>query len=245
MVGSSDAEAAPRGTPCEFNSCPAGSPAEGFNATNPDLNYVNSFPVTSMKYGINTLAPASFESLPEITVAGPNVGGNLGLVAVQFSGTVGAATYAAGTANIPAIAFSGQSGTPTAWDASPPSYSQIYADLATNITNLIIDGGAPYLPTGTFLNVNFPDAGDGTSCTNIEQFKFILSRIVPLVSLLPPSDVEQCGTSRLPSESSVIERNDCYVSISVGDASNKLDSGVNDQTFVRDRLRKYLSCLPS
>lgn len=44
---------------CQFGSCPAGSPATGFNASDTKLNYVNSYPVTAIRYGINTLAPNS------------------------------------------------------------------------------------------------------------------------------------------------------------------------------------------
>lgn len=58
------------------------------------LQYVNSYPVTSIRYGIDTLAPRFFGGEPDIAVAGPNVGSNLGLV-VLVSGTVGAATDAA------------------------------------------------------------------------------------------------------------------------------------------------------
>ena len=61
--------------PCEFDSCPRGSPAIGFNASDNRLNYVNSFPVTSIKYSINTLAPKLLGGPAELAVAGPNVGG--------------------------------------------------------------------------------------------------------------------------------------------------------------------------
>ncbi|KAL8897045.1 MAG: hypothetical protein Q9192_002768 [Flavoplaca navasiana] len=74
-TGSSDAPAIPLTKPCQFNSCPAGSPATGFNTSNPRLNYVNSFPVTSMRYGIQTLSPKYFGGAPELAVAGFNVGG--------------------------------------------------------------------------------------------------------------------------------------------------------------------------
>ena len=73
--GSSDAPAAPLTEPCEFNSCPTGSPAEGNNASMPRFNYVNSYPVTSMRYGIQTLSPKYFGGSPDIAVAGFNVGG--------------------------------------------------------------------------------------------------------------------------------------------------------------------------
>jgi broad specificity polyphosphatase/5'/3'-nucleotidase SurE len=67
---------------------------------------------------------------------------------VLLSGTVGAATYAAHNANIPAIAFSGATGSQTAWNASStyPTYSQVYADLSLNLTDALIASGTPYLP---------------------------------------------------------------------------------------------------
>jgi hypothetical protein len=58
---------------CEFNSCPSGSPAVGYNASQPRLNYVNSYPATSMKYGINSIGPQFFNGAPDLAVAGPNV----------------------------------------------------------------------------------------------------------------------------------------------------------------------------
>lgn len=61
--------------PCEYDSCPIGSPAEGNNASMPRFNYVNSYPVTSIRYGIQTLSPKYFGGAPDIAVAGFNVGG--------------------------------------------------------------------------------------------------------------------------------------------------------------------------
>ena len=74
-AGSSDAPATTLTKPCEFNSCPSGSPPEGHDASNPRLNYVNPYPVTSMRYGIQTLSPIYFGGSPDIALAGPNVGG--------------------------------------------------------------------------------------------------------------------------------------------------------------------------
>lgn len=91
-TGSSDATPTVLNTTCEFNTCPVGSPAEGFNSSDSKnfmscyfssadvnvtlarLNWVNSFPVTSMRFGIQTLAPTFFGGKPDIAVAGPNVG---------------------------------------------------------------------------------------------------------------------------------------------------------------------------
>ena len=54
---------------------------------------MNSYPVTAIRYGIETLSPKFFGGAPDIAVTGPNVGSNLGVV-VLASGTVGAATEA-------------------------------------------------------------------------------------------------------------------------------------------------------
>lgn len=123
---------------CEHSSCPPNAPAFGANATDPRLNYVNSFPVTSIKRGISVTGPALWSgAAPQLAVTGPNVGSNVDIQAF-FSGTIGAAVYAATTANIPAIAFSGKSGDPTAWNVSPvPIHSKVctQVDSYLNVTH--------------------------------------------------------------------------------------------------------------
>ncbi|KAJ5537532.1 acid phosphatase precursor [Penicillium frequentans] len=229
---------------CEFDSCPAGSPAIGYNASQPRLNYVNSYPATSMKYGINSIGPKHFDGdAPDLAVTGPNVGYNIGIEAF-LSGTVGAATYAAYNAGIPAIAFSGSTGSQTAWNASStfPTYSQIYADLAMNVTDTLIASGTPYLPDNIWLNVNFPSVSD-TECTSTDDFKFVLSRIHIAVPLITADDVTTCGSSRLPTEYKVALTSGCYASISVGTASDKLDANATMQEVVLNKLSGILSCL--
>ena len=245
MTGSSDAPATPLLEPCEFNSCPTGSPAEGFNASMPRFNYVNSFPVTSMRYGIQTLSPKVFGGVPDIAVAGFNVGANLGTT-VLVSGTVGAATEAV-KEGIPGIAFSGTTGTQTAWNVTPvPDYAPIYADLSTNVTQTLVGAGKPYLPSDVWLNVNFPAAGSGTSCTSASQFKFVLSRIYTAVPGITPADVVTCGNGgRLPTETTVVDTAGCYASISVGEAVFKVDANATSQAVVLNKLKSILSCLPS
>lgn len=80
-------------TPCQFNTCPVGSPAEGsdpkdrvytfiippaiFKLTGSHaarLNYVNGFGIDAVKYGIQTLAPKFFGGKPDIVISGPNIG---------------------------------------------------------------------------------------------------------------------------------------------------------------------------
>jgi hypothetical protein len=43
----------------------------------PRFSYVNSYPVTSMRYGIQTISPQYFGGAPDIAAAGFNVGGKL------------------------------------------------------------------------------------------------------------------------------------------------------------------------
>lgn len=180
--------------------------------------------MTAIRYGINTLAPKFFGGEPDIAVTGPNVGSNLG-VAVLVSGTVGAATEAVKqgkqlicidmkyksslvfSTGIPAIAFSGASGSPTAWNARTPTYSTVYAQLATQFTSaLLTSGPEPYLPSNIYLNVNFPSSSS-SSCSSAADFRFVLSRIYPAVPVLTPKDVVTCGNGgRLPTESSVVGR---------------------------------------
>lgn len=228
---------------CEYKSCPGGSTPTGANASDPRLNYVNSYPVTSIKYGIDQVAPRLWNGAkPELALTGPNVGSNVA-VQVPFSGTVGAAAYAVTQAGIPGIAFSGVSGERTAWNAPTPFSSRIYADLALNITSTIINSGRPYLPANTYLNVNFPAVSE-SQCNKLNDFKFIMTRIN--TGLLSPKDADHCGSTRLPWEADVlyIRGNHCYVTISPGDANDKTtlnDAGL--QTQIINKLQPILSCL--
>lgn len=200
-----------------------------------------------MKHGINTLAPALLPNngAVDLALAGPNVGSNLGLI-VQFSGTVGAAVEAA-KEGIPAIAFSGSSGSPTPWNTpSVPAYSSLYAQLAVLVTDaLVADGSTPFLPPDTWLNVNFPAATANTACSSVDDYKFVLSRINNRTPFLSDDDVQVCGRETLPTEASVVDTPGCFVSVSVGDAGDKTTAGRRKQRIVLDRLEGFLSCLPA
>ncbi|KAJ5667680.1 uncharacterized protein N7477_006250 [Penicillium maclennaniae] len=228
--------------PCEFDSCPAGSPAVGYNASEPRLNYVNTYPATSIKYGINSIGPKFFDGAPDLAVTGPNVGNNIGLE-VLLSGTVGAATYAAHNAGIPAIAFSGATGSQTAWNASStfPAYSQVYAELSLNLTDTLVASGTPCLPDGVWLNVNYNSVT--SDCVTADDFSFILSRIHVALPLLTPEDVTTCGSSRLPSELEISAKSGCYASVSVGMADTKGDANATVQAVILKKLSNLLTCL--
>lgn len=173
-----------------------------------------------------------------LTVALANLGKT-----VLISGTVGAATEAS-KEGVPGIAFSGDGGSQAGYDTTPETYQKVYADLATNVTQSLIASGKPYLPTNIWLNVNFPKVSDST-CSSTAKFKFVLSRINS-ASSGTADDTDTCGTSRLPTENSVVEDTPgCYASISVGVATTKADASAAQQAVVLKKLKKILSCLPS
>ncbi|KAJ7822461.1 survival protein sure-like phosphatase/nucleotidase [Mycena leptocephala] len=229
-------------SPCEFNTCPTGSPATGFNASDTRLNYVNAFPVDSARFGIQTLAPQFFNgSKPDFVVSGPNVGNNLGST-VLISGTVGAASEA-GLEGIPSAAFSAATGgqvSYTTLTSSPTSTDSeaavIYSALTVKMVNVLLASSAPILPPVIVLNVNFPST---SGCTSAAAFKFVLTRIN---SNSGATDVQTCGTTHLPTESSVISKAGCFATVSVFNASTKGDVDAATQGIVLAKLSSILSC---
>ncbi|KAI1323767.1 sure-like protein [Xylariaceae sp. FL0255] len=239
--GSLDIDPLPSLTSCEYDTCPAGS-ATGNNASDPRLNWVNSFPVTSARYGIENFAPQFWgNSSADLVVSGPNVGSNL-FLEVQLSGTVGVAAYASHNAGIPALAFSGATEDRQSYATEPvPLASTLYAELSLQLTTAILAAGTPYLPADTFLNVNFPEATG--NCTNAAAFSWVLTRINP--GTLSAPDVETCGTTRLPTETDVVNGSGCYIAVSVGDSTDKTTASADKQAVVLQKLGSMLSCWSS
>lgn len=191
-----------------------------------------------MRWGIEKTGPKLWNgAAPELAVSGPNVGSNL-FLEVHFSGTVGAAVEAVNK-GIPALAFSGATEDRVSWKENPAA-GQVYAELATTLTEKIISSGTPYLPNGVFLNINFPKVSD--KCASADDFKFVLTRINP--GLLSEPDVNWCGGTRLPTESDVIGKDGCYAAISPGDASDKTTVNDGRQGEVLAKLKDILTCLP-
>ncbi|TFK49920.1 sure-like protein [Heliocybe sulcata] len=242
-TGSTSVEPTPLTEPGEFDSIPAGSPAEGHNTTDDHIWYVNAHPVDAVQYGVQNLSSTYLGGAPSLILTGPNVGSNLGIV-TQFSGTVGAASEGV-KLGIPAIAFSGSGGSERSYtELAAGDYSFIYAQASLRLADALVNSGAsPLLPSGTALNVNYPDAGAGTDCASADDFKFVLSRVYSVLGL--PVDVTTCGSSSLPTESSVVGTDGCYASVSVFNADSKLDAGKSAQQAVLDSLSGILTCLPS
>lgn len=176
----------------------------------------------------------------EARVADFGIPANLGTT-VLISGTVGAATEAS-LEGIPAIAFSGTSGSQVAWTTATQTYQSVYAALSTQVTQTLIASGTPYLPDGIWLNVNYP-ASTTRSCSSAADFSFVLSRINSATAGTA-ADVQTCGSNRLPTETTVVNTSGCFASISVGVASSKGDASAANQAVVLGKLESILSCLP-
>ncbi|KAL0575140.1 hypothetical protein V5O48_006817 [Marasmius crinis-equi] len=234
-------------TPCEFDTCPTGSPAIGFNATDPRLNYVNGFPVDAARFGIQTLAPPFFNgSRPDLVVSGPNIGNNLGPT-VLISGTVGAACEAA-KEGVPSLAFSASSRSIsgvsyTTLESSPTSPGTLAALLYANLTTIFVDailsdGTTPILPANISVNINYPPT---TNCSSDADFSFIFTRINADPAA---TDADTCGSTHLPTESSVVAMDGCFASVSAFNATTKGDVDAATQGFVLGKLKNLITCLP-
>ncbi|KAH0579869.1 hypothetical protein H2248_002697 [Termitomyces sp. 'cryptogamus'] len=243
-TGSSTATPTPLTQPCEFDTCPTGSPAVGFNVSDPFINYVNAFPVDAARYGIQTLSPKLLGSNPDLVISGSNIGNNLGFV-VGLSGTVGAAAEAA-LEGIPSVAFSGASGAQVSYttlESDPTAASSIAAGIYTKLSlkfikRLLSKNHGPILPTNISLNVNYPAIDN---CTSTNAFKFVFTRIN--VADNTTTDIDICSSRQLPDETSVIATAGCYASVSVFSATNKSDVSATTQAFVYKKLKPILSCL--
>nr|BAL02937.1 survival protein SurE-like phosphatase/nucleotidase [Pholiota nameko] len=239
-TGSSTTTPTPLKSACEFNTCTVGSPAEGANSTDARINYVNGFPVDSVRYGIQTLAPKLFGTKPDLVVSGSNIGNNLGAT-VLISGTVGAASEAA-LEGIPSIAFSGASGSQVSYTTLSQTTSSstqavnIYTSLVVKFTQALVQNPTPLLPTGTSLNVNFASI---SNCASAPAYKFVLTRINANSGA---TDVTTCGTNHLTAESTAISKG-CIATVSVFNASTKGDVDAATQGVVLNKLTSLLTCL--
>ncbi|KAL9941119.1 hypothetical protein V8E36_000607 [Tilletia maclaganii] len=239
----------------DFGLARRGDPAAG-NEYNPAAGpideriwYVNSFPASSVQYGLEVLSPRFFGGPPDLVLTGPNEGNNLGL-SYLVSGTYGAARYAV-QQGIPAIAFSTGNSTHRSYKdlAGSTDQAETYARIATELIQALVQGGRPYLPADTGLNVNMPPA-TLRDC-GPEQQKLILTRLLGTID--PDPDTCTCGQShtrkgcKLPTEYDVLKKStafNCPVTVSVFETSKwSPDASSTRQKVVLDRLSGVLNCL--
>ncbi|KAF1915205.1 hypothetical protein BDU57DRAFT_557400 [Ampelomyces quisqualis] len=242
-------EVGPKG--CMYSSCPPGSPPTGADDMDPRLNYVNSYPVTAIKYGIHLTGPELWNGAePEIALMGPEINTTT-TMEVRRSGAYGTAVYAVKIAKIPAIIFAGASGEPTPWNGPVDLHSKIYADLAMNITASVLQSGKPYLPPDTILHVRFPQI-ESHRCNDARDVEFILTRFTPPFAN-DGDDVEWCGHRLLPWDTIVAifdrfrdpdTRQGCYATISIMNTEMGPVNDVAIQQQIINKLRPVLSCLP-
>lgn len=129
----------------------AGVPGLGPTTIAADQYYLNGSPVDAVLYGIDILAVDKWGQAPDLVIAGPNVGNNLGLMTVH-SGTVGVAV-AAINRGIPAIAVSAFMGESL---ITPPEEAELNAQLTVRLVAVLANNQVPLLPLGYGLNVNLP-----------------------------------------------------------------------------------------
>ena len=115
----------------------------------------------------------------------------------------------------------------------------MYAQLTANLTKTLLAPAArPVLPAGTILNVNYGATTFSSSgapngdCTAAGDFSWVFTR---LVSNSSARDVETCGSTRLPAETTVVDSG-CFASVTVMNASTKADVDAATQALVLDRL---------
>jgi 5'-nucleotidase len=189
-----------------------------------------------MRYGIQNLSQTIFNASVDLAVSGFNVGNNAGST-VLISGTVAAAVEAV-KQGIPSIAFSGGTGSQVGWETATQTYQTVYANLSTKLTNEVAKSpDKPYLPSGIWLNVNYPSVSSG-KCDSDSQYTFVLSRINNSTG----QDINTCGSTSLPTENQVISTG-CFASVSVG-LENKTDASLASQQYVAVLLQNILGCLP-
>ncbi|KNF02711.1 hypothetical protein PSTG_03997 [Puccinia striiformis f. sp. tritici PST-78] len=228
----------------EYDSVPIGAPGVGSDPTDPNIWYVNAFPIDGIRYGLDALTPQMYKGNPDLIITGPNVGKNIGLMD-RFSGTLNAAAYG-NRRGVPAIAISVDDGNRHGYlSEAPDDPSEIYANVTMRVVNelLKMDEEGPYLPDGCVLNINLQKAaGPQTNhCRTAADYKFALTSIFGISKNDP--GFSHCGSDSLPAEHSVLKRVDqCWASVTVIQ-SKKLNNAYSDQKrFLVDRSPAFFSC---
>ena len=169
--------------PSRYGGAQEGAPGVGADPQDKDVYYVDGTPVTAMLHGIDVVAAKRWGGPPDLVIAGPNEGGNIG-PAVVSSGTFSIALYAINR-GIPAIAVSDEPWDKVSWKTlTPESRAWRVADVVLKLVMTLEAGraaGTPLLPEGTGLNVNIPALAPAKLATA----PFVMSRLGHVTDFTP------------------------------------------------------------
>jgi 5'-nucleotidase len=141
----------------------------GTDPNDSQIWYYNGTPAAVTFFSLDYVIPNFWNgTVPDLYVAGPNEGNNLGPFTYTLSGTVGS-TYAAVERGIPGIAFSAGNAThrPYTDVKSSTDVAVLNAAAAVKVVNQLaksFKSGSRLLPFGYGINVNLPVLN--ASCTN-------------------------------------------------------------------------------
>ncbi|CAK7896398.1 acid phosphatase [[Candida] anglica] len=226
----------------EFGYVKAGAPSWGHEDNDKNIWYFNGTPASCVAFALNYVSPKFFNNVTfDLVVAGPNEGTNMSPGFFTGSGTDGA-TYNAAYRGLPAIAFSGSNGNNSFFkdslDEDPLEPSNIYSKKVVQFVDQLFtaQGNNPRtMPLQTLYNVNLPPVGyqsKNEACTDPE---WVFTRLtgqdaasmdlvwnetsqMPVWHSTPFAALSACnnGDCSLPSETWVINQNNCKSSVSVG-----------------------------
>lgn len=162
-------------TPSQYNIIPAGAPSIGTDPNDSNIWYYNGTPAACTFVALDYVLPRYYpewDGSPDLLLAGPNFGTNLGPFVYSLSGTLGA-TYAAVSRSISGIALSASnpsiaymnvtnSSNPATWAAKAS-----FAVVEQFINNTGEDQRV--LPLGYGVNVNIPELTDDTLPTVVKS----------------------------------------------------------------------------
>ncbi|TPX11656.1 uncharacterized protein E0L32_007635 [Thyridium curvatum] len=156
---------------------PAGSPSLGRDPHDGNIWYYNGTPATCTMVALDYVLPRFFPNMstPDLFVAGPNFGNNVGTFAFTGSGTIGS-TYTAIQRNIPGIAFSAANPTSSYLEVNstnhPATLAAVQAVKFVNKLAKNTPAGKPLLPLGYGINVNIPNLNSTCSSPRLVQTRF-------------------------------------------------------------------------
>ncbi len=155
----------PTGNASEDGLLPSGSPGVGKTTLGTQQYYVDGSPADSVLFGVDIKAVEIWGKRPDLVIAGPNEGNNLGVI-TPHSGTLGA-TVTALNKGIPAIAVSADNG--------DPEQAEIVADIVVRLIDELQQHEGFGLPKHIGLNVNLPEID--TENTTSADYSFLFTRI--------------------------------------------------------------------